>query len=156
MIIRWCNNSLLKYTSRLIYGGASSASQATASRHFSTTKEEINLRWRLKDGSTLTTPAKIGDNLLTVAHKNHIDMEGACGGVCACSTCHVILPDDLFDTLPEASEEEEDMLDLAAGLTVSSRLGCQVEVTRAFEGRVIKLPSVTRNFYVDGHVPKPH
>ena len=73
------------------------------------------------------------------------------------STCHVIMPDDLFDQLPEASEDEEDMLDLAFGLKATSRLGCQVVVTaEEFESQVITLPSATRNFYVDGHVPKPH
>ncbi len=73
------------------------------------------------------------------------------------STCHVILPENLFESLEEASEDEEDMLDLAFGLTCTSRLGCQVVVNEAdFDGQVIELPKATRNFYVDGHVPKPH
>ena len=83
-------------------------------------------------------------------------MEGACGGVCACSTCHVMLSDSLFADLPEATEKEEDMLDLAAGLTFTSRLGCQVIVDEKFDNQVIQLPVFTRNFYVDGHVPTPH
>ena len=116
----------------------------------------VNLKWKLKDGTVISTKARVGDNLLNVAHSNHIDMEGACGGVCACSTCHVILGDALFANLPEATESEEDMLDLAAGLTVTSRLGCQVTVDKSFDNQTISLPVFTRNFYVDGHVPTPH
>ena len=81
---------------------------------------------------------------------------GACGGVCACSTCHVILEGKVYNNLPEPSEEEEDMLDLAFGLTSTSRLGCQIILDKSHEGMTIQLPSATRNFYVDGHVPKPH
>lgn len=109
----------------------------------------------------LTVDARVGETLLQVAHRNHIEVEGACEGVCACSTCHVILSDELFDKLAdewdqEASEDEEDMLDMAFGLTGTSRLGCQVTVRGEMEGEEIQLPSATRNFYVDGHVPQPH
>ena len=101
--------------------------------------------------------AYAGQTLLQVAHSNDgIDLEGACEGVCACSTCHCILTSDMYDLLPEPTEDEEDMLDLAFGLTPTSRLGCQVVVEEAMEGMEIKLPSATRNFYVDGHVPVPH
>jgi ferredoxin len=77
-------------------------------------------------------------------------------GVCACSTCHLIFPENVFNSLPESSEEEEDMLDMAFGLTETSRLGCQVEITEAMDGMVVEMPKMTRNFYVDGHVPVPH
>ena len=77
-------------------------------------------------GERVTVRAPLGDSMLEVAHANGIDIEGACGGETACSTCHVILDKAYFDKLPQASEEEEDMLDLAAGLTPTSRLGCQV------------------------------
>lgn len=60
--------------------------------------------------------------------------KGACEGVCACSTCHVILEEETFDALDDPSEEEEDMLDQAFGLTPTSRLGCQVELTQAMDG----------------------
>ena len=63
---------------------------------------------------------------------------------------------ETFDTLEEASEDEEDMLDMAYGLTETSRLGCQVTVTTDMDGLTVQMPSATRNFYVDGHVPKPH
>lgn len=86
----------------------------------------VKINWKLKDGSIISSTAPVGTNVMEAAHMSHIDIEGACGGVCACSTCHVILENDMFDILPEATEEEEDMLDQAFGLTASSRLGCQV------------------------------
>ena len=74
----------------------------------------------------------------------------------ACSTCHCILPEDIYDTLSEPVEEEWDMLDLAFGLTDTSRLGCQVVISKEFENCTIELPKATRNFSVDGFKPKPH
>jgi len=93
--------------------------------------------------------AREGESLLEVAHNNGVDLEGACEQSLACSTCHVILEEHIFDMLDEAVEEEEDMLDLAYGLTLTSRLGCQVKVRKEFEGMKVKLPHATRNFYVD-------
>lgn len=95
--------------------------------------------------------AYVGESLLQVAQRNDIELEGACEGVCACSTCHVIFPDeDLFDSLEEASEDEEDMLDMAYGLTETSRLGCQIIISKDMDGMEIEIPPATRNFYVDG------
>ena len=115
------------------------------------------IKWVKPDGSTVLTTGYVGQTLLQVAHENGIELEGACEGVCACSTCHSILTQRLYAALPPPSEEEEDMLDMAFGLKPTSRLGCQVKV---FEGDVgewlVELPRATRNFYVDGHVPKPH
>lgn len=76
-------------------------------------------------------------------------LAAACGGECACSTCHVILPSEFFNKLPEVSEEEEDMLDLAAGLTDTSRLACQVEVSAALEGMVVQLPEEVNNMMAE-------
>ena len=87
--------------------------------------------------------------MLEVAHNNGVDLEGACESSLACSTCHVILEDDIYDALEEPCEEEEDLLDLAYGLTLTSRLGCQIKVDRSMEEMTVKLPSATRNFYVD-------
>ena len=71
---------------------------------------------------------------------------GACGGSCACSTCHVIVKDpDIYDKIPEPDDDENDMLDLAFGLTETSRLGCQVKMSPEINGIVVKLPSMTRN-----------
>lgn len=73
-------------------------------------------------------------------------MEGACGGSCACSTCHVIVLDhEYYDKMPEPEDDENDMLDLAFGLTETSRLGCQVTMTKELDGLRVKLPSMTRN-----------
>ncbi|AFZ80443.1 ferredoxin/adrenodoxin, putative [Theileria equi strain WA] len=98
----------------------------------------------------------VGTNILEAAHQNNIELEGACDGCMACSTCHVILEDHVYDSLPEPSEAEMDMLDLAPCLTETSRLGCQVVLQKEHEGIKIQLPRITRNFYVDGHVPAPH
>eukprot|EP00598_Pedospumella_elongata_P006993 CAMPEP_0184970342 /NCGR_PEP_ID=MMETSP1098-20130426/2867_1 /TAXON_ID=89044 /ORGANISM="Spumella elongata, Strain CCAP 955/1" /LENGTH=138 /DNA_ID=CAMNT_0027492277 /DNA_START=30 /DNA_END=446 /DNA_ORIENTATION=+ len=89
--------------------------------------------------------AKIGKSVLDIAIENNIDIEGACGGELACSTCHVILDQALFDKLPPKTEEEEDMLDLAWGLTDTSRLCCQLRVTKDLEGAVFKIPAETNN-----------
>ena len=97
-----------------------------------------------------------GANLVRVAHAADIELEGACECSLACSTCHVILEPAVYDALPPPSEDEEDLLDLAFGLTPTSRLGCQVKLGSVVDGAKITLPRATRNLYVDGHVPKPH
>jgi ferredoxin len=110
----------------------------------------------LKDDSRRTVEAYVGENLLEVAHRLHLPLEGACEGSIACSTCHCIFDDDLYDELPEPEEDEDDMLDLAFALTPTSRLGCQVVVTEAMADETVTIPAATTNFYVDGHVPTPH
>lgn len=80
--------------------------------------------WILPSGEKLQTTAGFGESLLEVAQENDIEIEAACDGTCACSTCHVILEKELYDKLPELLPDEDDMLDLAAGLTSTSRLGC--------------------------------
>src|SRR3954467_15925664 len=87
----------------------------------------------------------LGLSVLEIAHKNDIDIEGACEGSLACSTCHVIVDPEWYELLKEASEDEEDMLDLAFGLTATSRLGCQIIITEELDGLVVKLPASTRN-----------
>ena len=101
------------------------------------------------DGTQRTeVDAPVGSSLLEIAHRNDINLEGACEGALACSTCHLIVDQDYFDLLPEPSEEEEDMLDLAFGLTHTSRLGCQLIVTDELDGLVVTLPAATRNMMV--------
>lgn len=109
-----------------------------------------------EDGKTVNAEAHVGENILNVAKRYGIELEGACEGVCACSTCHVVLESNVYDRVEEPVEDEEDMLDMAFGLTPTSRLGCQIEVTEDIEGAIINLPAATRNFYVDGHVPVGH
>ncbi len=101
------------------------------------------------DGSRLEVDAPEGLSVLELAHKNDIDLEGACEGSLACSTCHVVVDTAFFDLLPEASEDEEDMLDLAFGLTHTSRLGCQIIMKQDLDGLVVTLPAATRNMMVD-------
>lgn len=98
-----------------------------------------------RDGAHKTVDAPIGLSVLEVAHKFGVDIEGACEGSLACSTCHVIVDPDWVDALSTATEDEEDMLDLAFGLTETSRLGCQIVMTDALDGLVVTLPAATRN-----------
>lgn len=101
-------------------------------------------------GTTKEIDAENGISLLEVAHSNNIPLEGACEGSLACSTCHIIVEDEaVFNSLEEPSEEEEDMLDLAFGLTETSRLGCQIIVSNEIDGIVLKVPEVTRNVAID-------
>ena len=83
-----------------------------------------------------------GTNILELAHEHHIEMESACGGVCACTTCHCIVREG-FDSLEEAGELEEDMLDKAWGLERQSRLACQVVVGE--EDVTIEIPKYSLN-----------
>ena len=101
------------------------------------------------DGNKKEVDAPLGLSVLEIAHRNKIDLEGACEGSLACSTCHVIVEDPYFDQLEEASEDEEDMLDLAFALTHTSRLGCQIIMTEELDGLTVKLPAATRNMRVD-------
>ena len=97
------------------------------------------------EGTRREVDAPIGLSVLEIAHKNDIDLEGACEGSLACSTCHVIVEQEWYDLLADASEDEEDMLDLAFGLTKTSRLGCQIIMSEELDGLTLKLPPGTRN-----------
>jgi ferredoxin, 2Fe-2S len=101
-----------------------------------------------KDGTRTTVDAPVGLSVLEIAHKNSIDLEGACEGSLACSTCHVIVAEEDFERLTEAGEDEEDMLDLAFGLTHTSRLGCQIIMKNELDGLTVALPNATRNMQV--------
>ena len=98
-----------------------------------------------RDGNHIEVDAPVGLSLLEIARKNDIDVEGACEGSLDCSTCHVIVDAEDFERLEEPSEDEEDMLDLAFGLTRTSRLGCQIIVTEELDGLTVTLPQETRN-----------
>lgn len=98
-----------------------------------------------RDGTRKEVDAPLGLSVLEIAHRHGIDIEGACEGSLACSTCHVIVEPKWYTDLDEASEDEEDMLDLAFGLTSTSRLGCQLIITEELDGLVVKLPDAVRN-----------
>ena len=95
--------------------------------------------------SRLEVDAPVGLSVLEIAHRHGVDIEGACEGSMACSTCHVIVDAADYKNLEEASEDEEDMLDLAFGLTKTSRLGCQIIITEELDGLTVQLPASTRN-----------
>ena len=99
----------------------------------------------LTDGTEKEVDAPVGLSVLEIAQKHEVDIEGACEGSLACSTCHVVVDGDYFDMLDEPSEDEEDMLDLAFGLEATSRLGCQIRMTEDLDGLKVKLPASTVN-----------
>ncbi|KAK3897331.1 2Fe-2S ferredoxin-type domain-containing protein [Staphylotrichum tortipilum] len=125
-----------------------SASPAVSHGHVDPPKpgEELYVTFIDKEGAEHKLAVSKGDNLLDIAQAHDLEMEGACGGSCACSTCHVIvLEQEFYDRMPEPDDDENDMLDLAFGLQETSRLGCQVVMTPELDGLRVKLPSMTRN-----------
>jgi len=101
------------------------------------------------DGTRQEVDAPVGLSVLEIAHRNDIDIEGACGGSLACSTCHVIVAPEWYARIDEPTEEEEDMLDLAFALTRTSRLGCQIVITNELDGLTVTLPAETHNLLLD-------
>jgi ferredoxin, 2Fe-2S len=101
-----------------------------------------------RDGARRHVDAPIGMSVMEIARGHDIDIEGACEGTLACSTCHVIVDPQWYARLEPASEEEEDMLDLAFNLTRTSRLGCQILITEELDGLTVQLPAKTRNLLV--------
>lgn len=104
----------------------------------------------LPDGTRREVEAPVGLSVLEVAQRNNLDIEGACEGSLACSTCHVIIAPEDYARLKEPSEDEEDMLDLAWGLTQTSRLACQLIITEDLDGLTVTLPETTHNILLDG------
>lgn len=104
----------------------------------------------LSDGSKKSYEAEEGETLLNLAHRSDPDLlEGACEGSLACSTCHVVVNPKFYDILDPISDEENDMLDLAFGLTETSRLGCQIIITKKIDGISVTIPRSTRNISSD-------
>jgi len=108
-----------------------------------------NMTFIDRDGKELNVEAALGDTILDIAHANDLDIEGVCEGCMACSTCHIVVEVEWYNKLNPPSEDEEDILDLAFGLTRTSRLGCQVEFTENLDGLRVRLPSETRNMLLD-------
>jgi ferredoxin, 2Fe-2S len=98
-----------------------------------------------RDGTRKEVEAPLGLSVLEIAHRHGVDIEGACEGSLACSTCHVVIDTGWFAKLTKPTEDEEDMLDLAFDLQETSRLGCQIVMTEALDGLVVQLPAGTRN-----------
>ncbi len=102
-----------------------------------------------RDGNRKEVDAPLGLSVLEIAHRHNIDIEGACEGSLACSTCHVIVDPDWYGRLIEPSDDEEDMLDLAFGLAQTSRLGCQIIITEDLDGLTVNLPQEIRNMLLE-------
>ncbi len=97
------------------------------------------------EGECVSAEGAAGARLLEVAQAAGMPLEGTCEGQMACSTCHVIVASDWFSILPEASSDEEDMLDLAAGVARTSRLSCQILLTEALDGLEVRIPGESRD-----------
>ncbi|WP_446740815.1 2Fe-2S iron-sulfur cluster-binding protein [Sphingomonas sp. CFBP 13728] len=93
-----------------------------------------------RDGTVSSVTASAGDRLLDVAQADNQPLEGTCEGQLACATCHVIVDAADFPKLQPASEDEEDMLDLAHNATRTSRLACQIRLTEALDGVTVRIP----------------
>ncbi|UVO53855.1 2Fe-2S iron-sulfur cluster-binding protein [Sphingomonas sp. SUN039] len=106
----------------------------------------IRVRFVSADG-TRTTEAEAppGMTLLDLAQNKDQPLEGTCEGQMACSTCHVIVDAADFARLPRASDDEEDMLDLAAGVSRTSRLACQIILDDGLDGLTVRMPGESRN-----------
>ncbi|ORX96825.1 ferredoxin [Basidiobolus meristosporus CBS 931.73] len=147
---------LTTFTRRIFPTAAGRVRLMSTKTNLTPISQRLTVNFVTPEGKTIAAKAAEGDSIMEIAHQNHIDLEGACEGSLACSTCHVILPEEFYDKLEEPSDEENDMLDLAFGLTDTSRLGCQVTMSRELDNITCKIPSATRNMAVDGYKPKPH
>ncbi|XP_015120623.1 adrenodoxin [Diachasma alloeum] len=132
------NPSVLKNPNQTSFVRAASTTQPLQEK-----KEEVKVTFIRASGERIEAKGKIGDTLLDIVVNNEIDLDGygACEGTLTCSTCHLILPKDIYDKLPDKpTDEENDMLDLASGLTETSRLGCQIILTRDLDGLEVQVP----------------
>ena len=100
----------------------------------------VRVRFITARGEEVETEGRLGARLLEVAQAAGMPLEGTCEGQMACSTCHVVVAKEWFGRLPPASEDEEDMLDLAAAVRPTSRLACQIELTAELEGLEVRIP----------------
>ena len=105
----------------------------------------VTVHFITPDGARTHAEAEEGDNLLRVAQAAGMPLEGTCEGQMACSTCHVIVTPEWFDSLGEPSEEEEDMLDLATGAGPTSRLACQIDLEARLDGLAVNIPAESRD-----------
>ncbi|NXN52904.1 ADX protein, partial [Rynchops niger] len=129
--------------------GSPSAAALWAARLFSLparaalrSEDKITVHFINRDGDKLTAKGKPGDSLLDVVVDNNLDIDGfgACEGTLACSTCHLIFEDHIFEKLDAITDEEMDMLDLAYGLTETSRLGCQICLKKSMDNMTVRVP----------------
>lgn len=100
----------------------------------------IKVGFTTAEGVRTAVEGAAGARLLEVGQAAGMPLEGTCEGQMACSTCHVIVGAEWFELLPPASPDEEDMLDLAAGVARTSRLSCQITLTEALDGLEVRIP----------------
>ena len=105
----------------------------------------VRVRFIDRNGNAVEAQGEAGTSLLDCAQAAGMPLEGTCEGQMACSTCHVIVAPDWFARLPEASEEEEDMLDLAAHVARTSRLSCQIALADELDGLEVRIPPDSRD-----------
>ncbi|OCT93234.1 adrenodoxin [Xenopus laevis] len=120
------------------------SSRCLGLRHFRwfSSEDKVTVKFINRDGDTLVAEGKVGESLLDVVVGKNLDIDGfgACEGTLACSTCHLIFEDHVFEQLEPITDEEMDMLDLAYGLTDTSRLGCQICLKKSMNGIMVKVP----------------
>ncbi|XP_061840937.1 adrenodoxin [Nerophis lumbriciformis] len=139
---------LRDYARRMVVHRGAPRARATGHRSFVTgtqplrSDNKVTIHFVNRDGEKITVGASPGDSLLDIVINEDLDFDGfgACEGTLACSTCHLIFDEDVYKKLGPVTDEEMDMLDLAYGLTDTSRLGCQVCVSRSLEGMVARVP----------------
>lgn len=115
---------------------------STAARLLSS-EDKVKVNFINRDGEKLTAVGNLGDTLLDVVIENDLDIDGfgACEGTLACSTCHLIFEEPIYKKLDCITDEEMDMLDLAFGLTDTSRLGCQICLKKCMDGMTVEVPN---------------
>ena len=96
-------------------------------------------------GEKIAAQGEPGTRLLELGQAKGMPLEGTCEGQMACSTCHVVIDAAWFDKLPAAIDDEEDMLDLAAGVTRTSRLSCQILLDDSYDGLTVRIPPESHN-----------
>lgn len=107
--------------------------------------DALNVRFVTANGDTIMAEAEPGARLLEVGQAAGMPLEGTCEGQMACSTCHVVVASEWFEKLSPASADEEDMLDLAAGVTRTSRLSCQIALSDELDGLTVRIPGIARD-----------
>ncbi|TYI22301.1 hypothetical protein ES332_A06G094000v1 [Gossypium tomentosum] len=133
------------------HGFSTLASDGASAGAMKRKERKISVTFVSKDGEEIPIQVPIGMSMLEAAHENVIELEGACEGSLACSTCHVRVMDmEYYNKLEDPVDEENDMLDLAFGLTETSRLGCQIVASPELDGICLAIPAASRNFAVDG------
>uniref|UniRef100_A0A8C7PXQ7 Ferredoxin 1b n=1 Tax=Oncorhynchus mykiss TaxID=8022 RepID=A0A8C7PXQ7_ONCMY len=139
------SNILIKIND--MYSSSGKSWLLTSSDFYSLSEEKVIIHFINQDGIRTTTAVTEGQTLLDVVVNKNLDISGfgACEGTLACSTCHLIFDKTFYEKMEPTVDEEMDMLDLAYGLTKTSRLGCQVTVQKWMDGMTVQVPQEVRD-----------